>query len=167
MFQSLTKKGFTLVEVICSLGVFAIIFICMMSFDVTSLNMKKDIKTINNNVLIIEALKNNIIYNMTFVELKQLETEKRVYINKENMDFDKIKTGGIGLFSNQALVENAYIKCDFVKDILHVSESSYIKSDLIKNISTVEVYKVSLSLLAGGNKDILEFQCNFYKGDHK
>jgi|GEM_PF-1704233 len=167
MFQSLTKKGFTLVEVICSLGVFSIIFICVMSFDVTSLNMQKDIKTINNNVLIIESLKNNIIYNMSFDQIKQLQIDEKFYINKENMTFDKIKTGGTGVFSKLPLAGNPFIKCDFVKDILLINGNSYIKSDLIKNILTVEVYKVSLSIHSGGNKNILEFQCNFYKGNHK
>ena len=78
MSKSISKKGFTLVEVLCSLGVFSIIFICMMSFEVTSLNIKKDIKNINNNVSIMETLKNNIIYSMTFEELEQLQNDNRI-----------------------------------------------------------------------------------------
>ena len=65
MSKSINKKGFTMLEVLCSLGIFSTIFFCMMSFGVTSLNIKKDIKTINKNVAIMECLKNNIIYSMT------------------------------------------------------------------------------------------------------
>ena len=150
MLRLQNKKGFTLVEVLCSLGVFSIVFICMMSFDVTALNMKKDIKTMNNNVIIIEALKNNIIYKMTYEELKQLEVDKRVYINKEYITFDKIKAGGADMFSNQVIAANPYIKCNFTK-----------------NDSTIEVFKISLLLYAGGENGILELRCDFYKGDHK
>ena len=87
MFQ-LSKKGFTLVEVLCSLGVFSIIFICMMSFDRASINMKNDINNINSDVTIMEAIKNNIIYSMTFEKLKKLEENKSFFVNKEDMNFE-------------------------------------------------------------------------------
>ena len=148
MLKSTSKKGFTLVEVLCSLGVFSIIFICMMSFELASLNMKKDIKTINNNISIMENLKNNIIYTMTFKELEQLNTDKKFYINKENMTFDKTKIGEMDVFSKQEPVEIPYIKCSFIKDNLGV-------------------YKVSLLLYAEEPNDISKLKCNFYKGDHK
>ncbi|MCJ7689247.1 MAG: prepilin-type N-terminal cleavage/methylation domain-containing protein, partial [Clostridiaceae bacterium] len=74
MLKSMSKKGFTLVEVICSLSIFSIIFISVMSFDITSSKMKKTIKITNNNVFKMETLKNNIIYSMTFEELERLKT---------------------------------------------------------------------------------------------
>ncbi|MCB2291975.1 prepilin-type N-terminal cleavage/methylation domain-containing protein [Clostridium algoriphilum] len=148
MSKSLNKKGFTLIEVLCSLGVFSIIFICIMSFDITSLNMKKDIKTTNNNVLIMEAIKNNIIYTMTYAELEGLIKEEKIYINREYMTFDKIKIGVMDAFSSQMPVANQYIKLSFVKD-------------------EFMVYKLTLSLFSGILNDKSELQCNFYKGDHK
>ena len=148
MLKSSSEKGFTLVEVLCSLGVFSIIFICMMSYQVASLNMKKDIKTINNNVLIMEALKTNIIHAMTFKQLEQLQEEKKFYINKESMTFDKIKTDLNDVFSNQKPVENQYIELSFSGP-----ES--------------KVYRLTLSLIAREPNDIIKLQCNFYKGDHK
>ena len=148
MLKSLNKKGFTLIEVLCSLGVFSIIFVCIMSFDITSLNIKKDIKTTNNNVLIMETLKNNIIYTMTYAELEQLIKDNKIYINKESMDFDKIKISVINVFSSQMPSAGQYIKLSFVKD-------------------EFMVYRLTLSLFNRLPNDILELQCNFYKGDHK
>lgn len=148
MLKSISKKGFTLVEVLFSLGVFSIIFICVMSYEVTSLNMKKNIKTINNNVLIMEALKNNIIYSMTFEELEQLQKNNRTFINKENMTLDKIRIAVMDAFSDQATITNPYIQLSFLK-----CES--------------KVYSLRLSLYAGKPNDVLELQCNFYKGCHK
>ncbi|MBW9151881.1 type II secretion system protein [Clostridium estertheticum] len=144
MSKSLSKKGFTLIEVLCSLGVFSIIFICMMSFDKACINMKKDIKNINNDVIIMEAIKNNIIYSMTFNELEQLKTNKNFFVNKENMNFDKIKTNVKQVFSDYASTQNPYIELRLIKDELNV-------------------YNVKL-LLHTGKKDIEELRCNFYKG---
>lgn len=148
LLVSLNKKGFTLVEVLCSLGVFSIIFICMMSFDVSSLKMKKDIKTMNNNVLIMGALKNNIIYSLTFEELEQLKTEKKFYINSENMTFDKIKIPLMDVFTDKAYNNSPYMELRF-------------------SVPELKVYKLNLSLYCYKPSKTLELQCNFYKGDHK
>ena len=148
MLKSLSEKGFTLVEVLCSLAVFSIIFICMMSYEIASLNMKKDIKTMNNNVLIMESLKNNIIYSMTYEELEQLIAGNKFYINKENMTFDKIKIAVSDSFSSQTPAANSYIRLSYVKDEL-------------------KVYKLTLSLYSGNPNDTLKLQCSCYKGDYK
>ena len=142
-----SKKGFTLLEVLCSLGIFSIIFICMMSFDITSLNIKKDIKAINNNVSIMEALKNNIIYAMTFEGLEELQVTNRIFVNKENMNLDKIQIGVMNVFSDKANVENSYIQLSFLK-------------------CEFKVYTLRLSLHDGKPEDSIELQCNFYKGCH-
>jgi len=148
MLVSLKNKGFTLVEVLCSLGVFSIIFVCMMSFDVTALNMKKDISSTKNNIAIMEALKNNIIYSMTFEELKLLQTNSKFYVNSENMSVDRIRLLGSGVFADQYHAGSLYIKLTF---------------------STLElnVYKLNLSLYSGKVSGTSELQCDFYKGDHK
>lgn len=135
-------------EVLCSLAVFSIVFICMMSYEIASSNMKKDIKTMNNNVLLMESLKNNIIYSMTYKELEQLKTDDKFYINRGNMGFDKSKKNVMDVFSNQRPVSSPYMKLTF-------------------SGSDKKVYKLNLSLYSGKPNNILELQCSFYKGDHK
>ncbi|MBU3126587.1 type II secretion system protein [Clostridium tagluense] len=148
MSKSISKKGFTLLEVLCSLGIFSTIFICMMSFDLTSHNIKKDIKTINNNVSIMEGLRNNIIYSMTFEGLEGLQKNNRVFVNKENMTLNKIQSGVLDVFSEKAIRAEPYIELSFLK-------------------CEFKVYTLRLSLHSGSPKNIIELQCNFYKGDHK
>lgn len=147
MSKSISKKGFTMIEVLCSLGIFSIIFICMISFEVTSLNIKKDIKNINNYVTIMECLKNNIIYSMSFEGLEQLQKNNSVFVNKENMTLNKIQTGVMEVFSEEAILTDAYIQLNFLK-------------------CEFKVYTLSLSLHDGRSEDTIELQCNFYKGDH-
>ncbi|MCB2288474.1 type II secretion system GspH family protein [Clostridium sp. CS001] len=148
MLRLISKKGFTLVEVLCSLGVFSIIFICMISYEVSSINIKRNIKTINDNVLIMETFKNNIIYSMTFEELELLQRDNRTFINKENMTFDKSNAALADVFSKQVDIEEPYMKLSFVKYEL-------------------KVYSLNLSLYSGKPNNSLELQCNFYKGCHK
>ena len=142
------KKGFTLVEVICSLGVFSIIFTCLMSYEVASLNMKKDIRNINNNVIVMENLKNNIIYDMTFIELNTLNAKGMIYINKNNITLDENKMINNAVFTNKKPELSSYMKL---------------------TVSSLElnVYKLNLTLYSGEPNDVLELESNFYKGDHK
>jgi len=148
MSKSISKKGFTLLEVLCSLGIFSIVFICIMSFDVTSHNIKKDIKTLTNNVSIMETLKNNIIYSMPFEGLEQLQINNRFYVNKENMNMDKIQSGVMDVFSDKSNSVGEYIQLSFLK-------------------CEFKVYSLRLSLHDGSPDDNIQLYCNFYKGDHK
>jgi hypothetical protein len=120
----------------------------MMSYEVSSINIKRNIKTINDNVLIMEAFKNNIIYSMTFEELELLQRDNKTFINKENMTFNKSNTALINVFSNQVDIGKTYMKLSFLKYEL-------------------KVHRLSLSLYQGKPNDVLELQCNFYKGCHK
>jgi prepilin-type N-terminal cleavage/methylation domain-containing protein len=148
MSNLLSKRGFTLLEVIISLAVFSIMFICMISYDITSLNIKKNIKTINKNVFIMETLKNNIIYSMTFSELEGLFVDNRTFINSGNMTTYKIQKKVIDVFSLASSDSGPYIKLSYLK-----YES--------------KVYTLRLSLYAGEPNNIIELQCDFYKGCHE
>jgi prepilin-type N-terminal cleavage/methylation domain-containing protein len=151
MLKSLCKKGFTLVEVVCSLGIFSILLICVISYEVTSLNIKKTIENTNQNVIIMETLKNNIIYSMTYKDLQKLQNDNRTFINSENISFDKAKGAKIDLFGSQAPVGYPYIQLSFLK-------------------CELEVYSLRLSLYVGNEaneKNISKLQCNFYKGNYK
>ncbi|MGH4120042.1 type II secretion system protein [Clostridium sp.] len=148
MLKSRNKKGFTLVEVICSLSIFSIIFISVMAFDITSSKIKKTIKITNNNVFIMETLKNNIIYSMTFEELEGLKTGNRVFINNENMISAKIQKSLVNVFSDEALKENIYIQLSFLKYELNVYSLRLCFYDNVQNATP-------------------GLQCDFYKGNYK
>ena len=70
------------------------------------------------------------------------------YVNKENMTLDKIQIGVMDVFSDKAISTDSYIQLSFLK-------------------YEFKVYTLRLSLHAGNPENIIELQCNFYKGDHK
>jgi len=147
MLKLRSDKGFTLVEVICSLGIFSIIFISVMSYDITSSKMKNTIKNTNDNVFIMETIKNNIIYSMTFEEVEVLKRDNMVFINSGNMTLPKIKQSTMNVFSDEALTGSPYVKLDFL---------SY----------ELNVYSLRLSLYDDSQRNIPSLQCNFYKGNY-
>lgn len=148
MLKSRIRNGFTLVEVICSLCIFSIMFISVMSYDITSTKIKKTIKSTNNNVFIMETLKNNIVNSMTFEELEGLKTDNRVFINNENMTLAKIQNSIINVFSDKWSKENTYIQLSFLK-------------------YEFNVYSLRLSFYDNIRSDAPGLQCNFYKGNYK
>ncbi|MEK6264639.1 MAG: prepilin-type N-terminal cleavage/methylation domain-containing protein [Clostridium sp.] len=147
MLKLRSDKGFTLVEVICSLGIFSIIFISIMSYDITSSKMKYSIKNTNDNVFIMETIKNNIIYSMTFEELEVLKRDNMVFINSGNMTILKIKQSIMSVFSGEVLTESPYVKLEFL---------SY----------ELNVYSLRLSLYDESQRSTPSLQCNFYKGNY-
>jgi hypothetical protein len=118
-----------------------------MSYDITSFKMKNNIKTTNSNVFILETLKNNMIYSMTFQELEVLKRDNMVFINSGNMSLPTIKQSIMNVFSEEALTGKPYVKLDFLKYELNV-------------------YSLRLSLYDDNQSDIPSLQCNFYKGNY-
>lgn len=148
MSRSISKGGFTLIELLCSLGVFSIIFMSVISYGMASENIKKDIKNINHNVLIMETLKNNIIYVMNFEELQLLKNHNRTFIDKENLTFYKFQTSLMNIFTDIPSKGKPYIELRFLK-------------------CELQVYTLGLFLYSEGPNEVIELQCNFYKGCHK
>jgi hypothetical protein len=118
-----------------------------MSYDITSSKMKNTIKNTNDNVFIMETIKNNIIYSMTFEEVEVLKRDNMVFINSGNMTLPKIKQSTMNVFSEEVLTGKPYVKLDFLKYELNV-------------------YSLRLSLYDDKKNDIPSLQCNFYKGNY-
>lgn len=148
MLKSSNRKGFTLIEVLCSLGIFSIIFICIISCQLSALNMKKSIKTMNNNVLIMETLKNNIIYSMNYNDLVILESNKNFYVHKDNLRLDKLKGELINTFNATKPIGEPYIELSFLQ-----CES--------------KVYHLKITFNPEHISNQSKLQCDFYKGDHR
>ena len=85
---------------------------------------------------------------MTFIELNTLNAKGMIYINKNNITLDENKMINNNVFTNQM-----------------PGLSSYMKLTVLS--LDINVYKLNLSLYSGNPNDVLELECNFYKGNHK
>lgn len=123
MSTSKIKKGFTIVEVVCSLALFSILFITALSTELLAAKFSKDNKETNNCSVFIEALRNDLLYNMSFDEVCKLDAEGRYYIDSDNIDMKKLKSFGINALLNANISDRyPYISVKIERDlVLHIS----------------------------------------------
>lgn len=141
------KKGYSLIEVICSITLFSTLFITILSMQVNNLRIKKVSSEIYNCDVFMEAAKNNIIYNCSYDEIRKLDFEKKYYISKENLQIDKIKEKGIqNLFVANKPLDGSY---------------------LMINIEEGKVVKLNLKLYEKIRNDTKIMECEIYKGKYK
>ena len=146
-WNSNINKGYSLIEVICSITVFSILFITILSIQLNNLKLKKTSNEIHNNTIFMEAAKNNIIYNCSYDEIQKLALENRYYISKENIQEDKIKEKGItNLFAQDKPSEEPYIAID---------------------IEQGKVLKLNLKLYTKIKDNTKVMECEIYKGKYK
>lgn len=141
------KKGFTLIEVLCSITVFSILFMAALSIEINSLKIKKLNSELYSYSLFMEEIKNIMIYNCSYNKLQKLSLENKYYISKENMQIGKIKEKGIeGLFQQVLPSEKPYL-------VMIVEGDKVLKAKLKLYIKYLNSEKI--------------MECEFYKGKYK
>ena len=95
MLISKTEKGFSLIEAIISTAVFMIILSYIASMYAKVINIKNENKLIYEYTAFIEALKNNMEYNMTYDDLQSLYTHSKLYIYSDDINIDLLKNKDI------------------------------------------------------------------------
>lgn len=143
----LIKKGFTLIEVLCSITIFSILFMTAISIQLNSFKVKKYNKDLYNSILIMEYIKNNIIYNCSYDEIMYLNSMNKRYISCNDLNFHSIKDNNlINLVSDAVPDEEPYV---------------------VLSISGAEVLKVNLQFYENIYGSIKVRECEFYKGNYK
>lgn len=89
MFK-LSKKGFSIIEVLCSMCILSITIIVNTSLILNSLNIKKHNDNLQKYACFTEALKNNLVYNLEIEKFKSLEN-KKLYIDEKDFKIDILK----------------------------------------------------------------------------
>lgn len=147
MLKSKTKKGFTLIEVLCSLCIFYIMFTAALTTQCSSINIRKNNIDLKNYCLFFEALRNNMEYNALYDEILQLKSDGKFYVSSEKIDIDTIKNSNLtNMFSNTIPAMEPYVKV---------------------SISEGDILKVNISLFYKLFNTEQNLQCIFYKGKYK
>ncbi len=141
------KKGFTLIEVMCTIALFSILFITCLSIQLNTLTVKKYNESIIKYSLYMEYIKNNIMGNFTHEDIENLKTQNRYYISKENIDLENFREKKLRtLFTETSLKEKPY---------------------LVMSIEGDMVYKINLKLYTNILKKEKVIECEFFKGKYK
>lgn len=146
MLKLNNNKGSSIIEVLCSLSVFMIIF----SFAFTILEKCIELNEYNFELYKysseLETVKNNLQYNSGYDEIMGLETSDRYYISEDNLNIDKFKNSNI---------------CDlFTSDL--PSHKPYVSIDIING----RVLTINLKLYFKISDKEERLECQTYKGDY-
>ncbi len=139
-------KGFTLIEVLCSIAVFSLLFMTALYIQINAVKIKNYNEDADRYTLIMEYIKNNVRCNFSYEDILNLHEEGRVYLDCRNLkseDIEKVKL--YGLFSSVKPSREPYI---------------------ILNIAAGEVLKIDLQFYGKIYGDVKVDKYEFYRGNY-
>lgn len=143
MLNLRSSKGFTLIEVLCSISVFSILFMSALAIQTTSYKIQKYYRKIYTYSLFEEYVKNNIIYNCTYDQIAQLRMQNRLYISGDNINLNNTNsTEFTNIFMNNIPKQKPYIQMNIKGDnVLKIDIKLYTQEMNKKEVMECEVYK--------------------------
>ncbi|WPC40929.1 prepilin-type N-terminal cleavage/methylation domain-containing protein [Clostridium sp. JS66] len=141
------KKGFTLIEVLCAITLFSILFITCLRTELNALTLEKYNQSAKKYLVCMECIKNNMIYNFNYNDIQNLKDQGRYYCSINTEEFDNFKGENFSKLFTKSKPEN--------------------KPYMVMNIDGDKVFKVNLKLYVQIlNKERI-MECEFYKGKYK
>jgi prepilin-type N-terminal cleavage/methylation domain-containing protein len=146
MWKYKIKKGFSLIEVMCSFAAFSIFFTFIVLIEINNLKLSKSNSNLDYYCRYMEALKNEITKNCTYNQMKELSAQQKVYILKSKIDLNTMSTLDIDdLVSNTIPNEMPYVK-------INVFEDNVLKIQILLHYNDLSKEKV--------------IRCELYKGNY-
>jgi hypothetical protein len=127
MSELKNKKGFSIIEVVCGTALLTIFMCIIFSVRASTLNFKKYNTEIENNIVFIEALKNNLLYNMSYDDMVRLKNSKKYYVYSENLNLDSLMNQNFNsIFSEDLPQMKPYLSIQFQEgEIIRVDIKLY------------------------------------------
>ncbi|MGE5627473.1 MAG: type II secretion system protein [Solirubrobacterales bacterium] len=137
MWISKTNKGFTILEVILSLSIFAMMSSFALALMINSKKLENQYNNLNKNLSYLEGIKTIMVSSYSYNDILTLKNDNRVYISNENMDYELLKDNrSKSIFTSVEPKHVPYIYLNFEGD-------KVIKATLILKTEN-ELYKTEL-----------------------
>lgn len=147
MSISKADRGFTLIEVMVSLGIFAMLFSCSLAVMLSETSLAAWNRSTRDNLAFAEALSGVMADSMTYGEVLELMDTGRIYIRGEDMEMDFIKErGAYALFTEAEPAAGSHIS-------LHITDGPVLEVEL------------RLHQITRGKADV--YRSKFWKGSYK
>jgi prepilin-type N-terminal cleavage/methylation domain-containing protein len=147
MYISKADKGFTLIEVMVSLGIFAMLFSGAVAVMLSETSLAAWNRSIRYNLAFTEAVSGVMADGMTYSEVLKLRDTGRIYIRGEDMEMDFIKEReAYDLFTGTEPAAGSYIS-------LNITEGPVLEVE------------VRLHQIVRGKADV--YSSKFWKGSYK
>lgn len=135
--------GFTIIEAMCSVAVFSIMFLTALSIKSAAYKMKIYNDITLKNIGYLESVKNKILSDLSDAELNEMVDSNKLYINNENINEGAFKNNSVStLFSEVEKEEKPNIKIFVDKGYFqHIRIELYTKILGKNKILKCEFYK--------------------------
>lgn len=146
MWNLKDKKAFIIIEVLCAMSVFIMLLAGALVVSKNAYKLKCEHIKKEKYIEFFQGVKNEIMYNFTYEDLKNLKNKSKLYIQKDEMNWDFHEEKDIKmLFTDVVPKEKPYLE-------MKINEEEILKVDLILNYGKMK-------------EDHLKSQ--FYKGRYK
>lgn len=153
MWKSNSKKGYTLIEVVCALTILSILLLAAMITELYYFSLKRYNQNLVQCTCYLEALKSNLRNQCSYADINSLQAGRSYYVLKENMDMDELKkTGFIGDLLVQPPLED------------EVLEKPYV--EIRKDIGEGRCINIKLTAYIQNKSGVKTLQVEFLKGDY-
>lgn len=88
MLKLKNKRGFTLVEAICSIGIFSILLLVAVEIKINQIKLSKINHETIRYTYFLDALKKELVSNASEEQIIELEAKGKVYVPKEKIEED-------------------------------------------------------------------------------
>jgi prepilin-type N-terminal cleavage/methylation domain-containing protein len=95
MLKSNKRKGFSLIEILCALTIITMLFSYIMHLELKSIRLKNYIEMKDKYVCLLETVTKELSYNCSYMELVDLCDTGKVYLAKENFNFQSLQEKNI------------------------------------------------------------------------
>lgn len=113
------KSGFTLVEVMCSIAVFSIIFISAFTIKLCTKKVKNYNNILTKYTYYCSEIKNDLLVNASRDDIVKLIKSNKKYINLSTINENDFKNENvINLFTDFVNQEDAYAEINAIDDVL-------------------------------------------------
>ncbi|NME94850.1 hypothetical protein HF847_02375 [Clostridium cochlearium] len=143
MFRS-SKKGFSLIDVLCAITVFLILTTLALSIFSKSIKVKKYNNYYKESIYFIEAIKNTLIYYSTLEEINKIKERAPIVIARKDMNMDNVKNKSFLKTSENSNLNYPYV-------VLNIEEKE-------------DSFLISIKNYFNNNKEI---SMTFYRGKER
>jgi prepilin-type N-terminal cleavage/methylation domain-containing protein len=146
MLKSNKKKGFSLIEQLCAISILSILSICIITIQLNNIRLKEYNKQVFLYCSVLEALKQEIIFNYSYDYVRQIYNSNKKYIVKDMLTINNLRSNDLNnIFSENSDMKNTY---------------------LLLNVVDGEVLKIHMELHLKLNYKEEIIECEFNKGNY-
>lgn len=143
MQKSNKKKGFSLIEQLCAISIFTIISICIITIQLNNLRLKEYNSEIFLYSSVLEALKQEILYNYSYDNVLEIYNLNKRYVVKEMLNISSIRNNNLNqVFCESVNTQNTYLMLSLIQgEVLNIHMEVHVKLNYKEEIIVCEFNK--------------------------